>query len=605
MSTNIFPRNDYNVEVCAHRWDKHMTYVESTDTLSNNNYMPLMLWFFRNNVRAGIFSWIVPEAQLKAAKELELCGIVNNSLYCTMGSSTQRTMNINARIMRETFKKFFGRYPSTYSYAGSDESYYRQAASYFNAGRDNDYADFGHPYTFYGYDFQSKELLGSLEVPVGGGSPVYPERTGFDRFDEMKHFMSMRIPSEVGNKAKFQHGYTWQDVLNLAIADFRTTYGNRGFYNNFCHWHDLGGGVKLDVSVLQYKDYVDALGSLTVNNVDVSDNIHFCGFDEAMEYMMARILLKKISCYTPIGNPEEVHIVGYFNNDVSPLFRMDCFNTPLTIKVNLVGTPLEGEDIKVDYGNVVKVANNIFLVELPVPRTGNISGIVLSKTNGSDYVITTRPTITATEEGATPTVTIVPFTDDIESYSVSSNNYVNHSPGSYMGEIAVCSPGTTVKVRSKMAANNISYVISFWSKEPVAQEGNTTPQEKPDGFISGVKARSADSNVLADYEAVAPAGTAYVVVSSAADAGAGWREESQVGPVKVIFTCSSHYKGLLNFCIFRKAENATEDTAAIIQYEHGVNTVEITKETGYVYAAGVSANYGNGHYVVTALSSWV
>lgn len=474
MSTNIFPRNDYNVEVCAHRWNKQMTYVESTDTLSNNNYRPLMLWFFRNNIRAGIFSWITAEAQLKAAKELERCGIVNNSLYCTMGSTNQGTMNANARTMREIFKKFFARYPSTYSYQGSDETYYKAATSYFNAGRDNDYADFGHPYTFYGYDFQTQLLLGSLEVPSGGGSPVYPERTGFNRFDEMKHFMSMRIPSEVGNHGKYGHQYTWQEALELAIADFRTTYGNRGFYNNFCHWHDLGGGVKLDVTVLQYKDYIDALGGLTVNNVNVSDNIHFCGFDEAMEYMVARMMLKKISCYTPSDNPDEIHIVGYFNNNVSPRFRMDCINTPLTIKVDLTGTPLAGQTIAVNYGQVIGLGNNVFLVELPAPRNGNISGIVISKAEGGDYIRTAKP------------------------------------------------------------------------------------------VVSGVVN---DSNIT--------------------------------------FSSTNHRAENCHFVIFRKSENATEDAATIIQYDHGNQSVTIKKEDGYVYAAGVSANYGDGHYVVTALSEWL
>lgn len=472
MSTNIFPRNDYNVEVCAHRWNKRMTYVESTDTLNNNNYKPLMLWFFRNNVRAGVFSWITSDEQLKAAKELELCGVINNSLYCTMGSTSQRVMNANAMTMRNIFKKFFARYPSTYSYQGSDESYYKTAASYFNAGRDNDYADFGHPYTFYGYDFHTNALLGSLEVPNG-----YPERTGFDRFDEMKHFMSMRWCDEAGEGAdggggKFHHGWTVAQTIDAVIADVKITYANRGFYNDFCHWHMLEDRYR--VTRLQYKDYIDALANITIDGVNVSDNIHFCGFDEAMEYMVARMMLKKISCYTPLESPNEVHIVGYFNNNVSPRFRMDCINTPITIKVDLTNTPLAGQAIAVNYGQVVSLGNNIYLVELPTPRTGNISGIIISKSEGSDYIVTAKPVISGTING--------------ENITFSSTNH------------------------------------------------------------------------LAEY---------------------------------------------CNFVIFRKEENATEDAATIIQYDHGNQSVSVKKESGYVYAAGVSANYGNGHYVVMALSSWV
>lgn len=470
MSTNIFPKQQYNVEVCNHRWDKKMTYCENSDTLSNNNYMPLILWFMRNNIKVGVFQYVTNAAQMKIAKQLELCGIVNNSLYCTMGVGNQRTMNENAKIMRNLFKKYIMRYPSTYSYAGSDETYYRSAAKSFNGARDNDYGDFGHPYTFYGNNFQTQQLLGSLEVPVGGGSPEYPERTGYNRYDEMKHFMSMRWCDEATG-GKYQHGYTVAQCIEKLIDDVQTTYGLNGFYNAFCHWHNLGGSY--NVTKLQYKDYIDALAGIQVGGVSIADNIHFCGFDEAIEYMVARIMLQKISCYTPVGNPDQVHIVGYFNNKVAPRFVSDSINTPLTIKVDLTGTPLEGKGIASSYGQVMNLGNNVFLVELPAPRNGNISGVILSEIAGSDFIITTPPTITATVSG-----------------------------------------------------NQIS------------------------------------------------------------------------------FSAAGHLASAMHFILFKKAISASEDTAVIADYQHEISSLTITKEDGYEYCVGVTANYGNGHYVVSSVSNW-
>lgn len=114
------------------------------------------------------------------------------------------------------------------------------------------------------------------------------------------------------------------------------------------------------------------------------------------------------------------------------------------------------------------------------------------------------------------------FKDSIEAYVVNGQYYVRRDSGtSYTGEIVPCSPGDTIRIYSLLANNGYNFAISFWSKKPIPTS-TSTPQQEPSGFISGVKANSSTANKLSLYEAVAPAGTTYVIVSSAVDESAGY-----------------------------------------------------------------------------------
>ena len=70
------------------------------------------------------------------------------------------------------------------------------------------------------------------------------------------------------------------------------------------------------------------------------------------------------------------------------------------------------------------------------------------------------------------------------------------------------------------------------------------------------------------------------------------------------FNCTNHPSRVLNYSVFRRGESEGEDKSQIIGYYFKTNTVTVTRENGYIYAAGVSANYGNGSYVTMSLSEW-
>ena len=55
MKFTLFPRNDFNVEVCNHRWGRAMTYCENSDTLQVGTYEPIFYSAFKNNIRLGCF----------------------------------------------------------------------------------------------------------------------------------------------------------------------------------------------------------------------------------------------------------------------------------------------------------------------------------------------------------------------------------------------------------------------------------------------------------------------------------------------------------------------------------------------------------------------
>lgn len=142
-----------------------------------------------------------------------------------------------------------------------------------------------------------------------------------------------------------------------------------------------------------YKKYLDKLGSLAIDGKMIFDSIHFCGFDEAVEYLTARMMVKKVYAYSHYRNPSTVIVMGLFANEAHPAHNVDNLNTPVSVIVNLHDSPLRGR-IKSSYGKVIALGNDNYLCEIPVPKVGNNSKIILQKSDG-DEIHMTRPLITS------------------------------------------------------------------------------------------------------------------------------------------------------------------------------------------------------------------
>lgn len=227
-----YAESQYPVEICNHRYNKSMTYCDNCDCLIGENYMPILMWYLEKNIRGGVFTNVFSEYEDSIGPHLDKAGVINFSLYCNDYSLDSSEMMEKAERMRNLFRNLYGRFPSTYSYSGGEEGYSRYMVSLFTGGRGNMYGDLGHPYTFYGYDTNNGEVLGSLETPDG------TFRSGYDRYLEMLHYMSNRWCDEVNDGVShkgglYGHHYTTDTYLDKMMDDVRNTYKLNAFITLF------------------------------------------------------------------------------------------------------------------------------------------------------------------------------------------------------------------------------------------------------------------------------------------------------------------------------------------------------------------------------------
>lgn len=371
MKFTLFPRNDFNVEVCNHRWGRAMTYCENSDTLQVGTYEPIFYLAFKNNIRLGCFV-STDYTYLQNNKTSALAAknnIISFDYYsAAVNKTSQDAFNQFIAIRQQWFKNLYGRYASTFSYGGSDMTYSNLGAQKFIAARSNNWNAFGNPYTWFGKSYPTGVYLGEPQIE-------------FDRYKQMLHLMSIRWCDEVASGR-----YTVSEAMAALQTDILATKNNHGFYNAFAHWHQMINNGYSGVTFSDYENYYSMLNSLNIN-----DDIIFTGFGEAMEYCITRLMIKKISCYTPILSPNKVIIVAEFQNDWNPIINTEVLNTPLSIKVNLSNTPLAGKNIKLSYGNCIKLSSNQYIVDLTPPKHGNVSFVELTESSIPTELNVNRP----------------------------------------------------------------------------------------------------------------------------------------------------------------------------------------------------------------------
>lgn len=114
-----------------------------------------------------------------------------------------------------------------------------------------------------------------------------------------------------------------------------------GWFSDFMHWHSLYDFPSLD--------FAESLFSAMNATIGASD-VWRTGHGEAAEYYVLRESIDKVGSFVD-GNA--VYLSVRFNDGfsgtntdgISNALPVDCVHTPLSIKVNLTGTPLAGLDI--------------------------------------------------------------------------------------------------------------------------------------------------------------------------------------------------------------------------------------------------------------------
>lgn len=352
METIFFPRNDYpnNVEVCAHRYGKKMTYTEQTDGLYyNHQTAPSYQWFVpyakSKGIKVGIFAGLSsgmddPDGVIRSDLDnghiwLDLYSWAPNiaSKLPESGSAGQITEEewdeAYEDYLLPAFLQLAGKKPVCLSYSYGNTSFRDYITQLLGA--------------------RNSGISGDTDYGNGLGSPNN-QAYSFNRF-KSKASTTRWYNTAIVN----DNDFAGQLAIQSALID--TTMLNGGWINNFTHWHNY----IQDGNEQWGEAYLDLLASKNVNN-----EICFAGYGEAVAYLVYRQLITKVAMYSPTAHHNDQLIIRL--NSINTLnVDTDLLQVPISVKFSTVGTPLEGQTIKSDC-NLISLGSNQYIVEIPYSR---------------------------------------------------------------------------------------------------------------------------------------------------------------------------------------------------------------------------------------------
>jgi hypothetical protein len=344
MDVIFFPRNDYpnNIEVCAHRLGKKMTYTEQTDgVIYNISYSQFTSMAKERGIKVGCFINITDASITDTVKAIIKADAEHNDVWFDIYSMTEA---LRSKIQnRETitpeeftasynnyllpyFFSIFDKHPVALSYAYGNDSFKDAVPSLFLGARNSGY----NSNTDYG---------------VGYGNPNNaPYSTSF--------YKSKQGSTRWYDEAKVNNNdFTGQ--LQIVSEKIDETMLNGGWYNNFTHWHNYWqDGNEAWASV-----YLDLLAAKNVNN-----DIYFCGYGEAIAYLVYRTLITRAVMYEPVNKQNTLCIRLECINSLS--IDKDLLQIPISIKFSTIGTILEGQIIESNC-NLISLTNENYIIEIP------------------------------------------------------------------------------------------------------------------------------------------------------------------------------------------------------------------------------------------------
>lgn len=331
MDAIFFPRQDYPIQVCTHRYGKSMTYTEQSDQF-RGGAEDIVSYAASKGIKVGVF-WGMP--QDTTYRDLALPYFNNGQMwldvYCypensNGGTVTREQYETQRDLLWERMHEWFGIRPVAMSYAYGNQTYVDYVTPDFLAGR-NSGKQGGTPYG------------------VGFGNP---NNLAYSMADYKTRQSSARWYDDAVGDSSF----------TARLAELRTqilaTKQDGGWLNNFTHWHSVISNGNLQV----YKDYLDMLAEL---NED--DDICFAGYGEATAYLVYRQMITRAVMYSPNAH-----------RSTQLFIRLEAQNTlgidtallqvPISVKFSTVGTPLAGKTITSDC-NLVSLGGGDYIVEIP------------------------------------------------------------------------------------------------------------------------------------------------------------------------------------------------------------------------------------------------
>lgn len=359
MEVTFFPRKDYDVEVCNHRYGKAMTYTDQTDSLQLAiSYTPYMTLAKSKGVKVGCFAYISDfgSVSFQNAKQdyengklwLDLYSYCSSLQYKIEHHETITEQEFEGAYTNELFPAYLaaiGKKPVCLSYAYGNDSFKDYVIPKFlgarNSEPDPNYSSNTYP-TDYG---------------IGLGNPNN-EPWSVSRYKSKAS--SMRWYDAAKSK-----GNKFSEELEIVSQKIDETAQNHGWLNNFTHWHNYWQDGN--------EEWAESYLTLLAQKKSQKD-IYFAGYGEAVAYLVYRSMISKAVMYSPNGAENDKLIIrleakNIFNIDT------DLLQVPISIKFSTTGTPLAGQTIRCNY-NLASLGNNQYIVEIPYSE---YAGAVIEK----------------------------------------------------------------------------------------------------------------------------------------------------------------------------------------------------------------------------------
>lgn len=331
MKVIFFPRQDYPVEICAHRHGKVMTYTEQTDYF-NINSVPIAEMAKSKGIHCGCFSSFLYDEQYNdIMKQYASEGVLWLDLYFYSLRAAQHEVitedEFNEMLITnlDFFYRLTGKKPIALSYTNGNLSYSEYAKGHFLGGRQSDLS----------YD---------SDYGVGYGDP-----------NNIPYSIDGYIAKKCTTRFyDFAITQGFDKALERQSAEIDNALSNGGWLHNFTHWHDVGKNNNTEL----YNQYFDLLLEKNSNN-----QIYFAGWGEALAYLVYRQLVKEAVMYSPIGHENERLIIAIDARNTLNV-DTDLLQVPISVKLSTKGTPLENKQIKSNY-NLISLDNGEYIVEIP------------------------------------------------------------------------------------------------------------------------------------------------------------------------------------------------------------------------------------------------
>lgn len=195
---------------------------------------------------------------------------------------------------------------------------------------------------------------------------------------------SYDFDERLGHKTSSLFNYNVRDIdtataINNAKTALQQAIDNKGWYNDFSHWHwaELYGDKdQFEQLLSEFKTLLNGVNYISL------------GSSKAIEYMWLKKQFKRGGLYQD-GN-DLVLLSEVINNNLP----YSVIDSSLSLQIDLTGTILENKEITCNT-DILKVANDQFIIQVPYSKYDGFRTVRIKETSTPTYLNLKRPTITS------------------------------------------------------------------------------------------------------------------------------------------------------------------------------------------------------------------